>query len=141
MIQTEFRIGNYVRDKLTGEWMRICDLSDSGDFAASVINRDKVPLPAGWQMEPIPLSPALLERCGFVNDLSEDSPNFRLTAKWVNTWKWSIDERIFTSDFVVYANFELGEVRHRDTVVKSLHALQNLFYALTNTDLTIDLNG
>lgn len=60
----DFRIGNYVMDNVSGEWMIIEDLTVK-DIGAALIDRSKYPLPDGWKMTCIPISTKVLEMLGF----------------------------------------------------------------------------
>lgn len=72
-------------------------------------------------IEPIPLTPEILEKCGFVHTVGNnyETINFRV-------WLESTGTYIF---------FE-RKIRLR---LDYLHQLQNLYYALTNTELKINL--
>lgn len=70
---------------------------------------------------PIPLSPELLEKCGFENTIGNS---------------YEIDKvRIWFDDSGVYFFFD----RSIRIIISSLHQLQNLYFALTNEELKITL--
>ena len=76
--------------------------------------------PLTWDISdcaPIPLTPEILEKCGFVSH--------------------AINYYHLGEFYISYANIGLFEYRHRDTYVifKHLHQLQNLYYALTGEEL------
>lgn len=78
-----------------------------------------------YNIEPIPLTPELLQKAGF---------------KWVSSiyrWKHDCGYEIIRHDF----GFEngLGNGSFRQPSLKHLHQLQNLYFALTGEELTIDL--
>jgi len=79
----------------------------------------------------IPLTPEILEKCGFVlnGDYYKRQPEFenieyRLIEFPSGTW-------IVSKGFINY--------NHEITAIKYLHQLQNLYFALTNTELIINL--
>ena len=59
----DLRIGNYVMDRVSGEWMVTTKTGKS--IGATVINRDKDPLPDGWEMVGIELTPEIWKKLGF----------------------------------------------------------------------------
>ena len=88
------------------------------------------------QIEPIPLTPEILEKCGF--ELKNDTRNS-------NGWYLNVDNRrICWSDSdkeIVSLYFKEGQnYGYNDTLFdfkcKSLHQLQNLYFALTGEELT-----
>jgi len=116
----DLRIGNYVMDKVSGEWMVVDEIGEN--VGAVLINRDKYPLPTGWQMSGIPLMPDILIKANFRK--VGDYPVFRL-----KTLQLSMNpEGIFI--FFTGSN---------NIKIKSLHQLQNLYFALYEEELVINL--
>jgi hypothetical protein len=114
----ELRIGNIVKDELTGEFMKISDLSEN-KINAEVIDRSKFPLPLGWKMTPIKLTEEILLKCGFKKKnttwFSKDNfaINIMFDVEWCGNW---IGIRI---------NY--------------LHQLQNIYWCLVGEELEINL--
>lgn len=129
---TELRLGNYVQDTVSGEWMIVDELGKS--VGATLINRDKYPLPDGWQMGYIPLTPEVMKKCGFKKG----------RGKHNDQWELNVD---------IYLNFRLHEEDYSLEIfdkeensitpycehLKNLHTLQNLYFALTGEELEINL--
>lgn len=138
----ELRIGNYAQDALTKTVLRLDGFHQQSPIF-EVIDRSKYPLPNGWQAEPIPLTPEVLERCGFEKSLSEDieeriiygiqcGNNTSLyydphqdhmrnhhEVEWYLSYEWNNNH--FKNDFWAKPKY--------------LHQLQNLYYALTAQEL------
>lgn len=96
----ELMIGNYVMDRVSGEWMIVEELGEN--ITASLINRDKYPLPDGWQMAYIPLTPEVLEKVGFEkkglgghnNDIFEFKSIMIADASMVSNFAYCFQYRI-----------------------------------------------
>jgi hypothetical protein len=85
-------------------------------------------------LRPIPLTPELLERCGFENyEVLEDEP---------------IDLKLYLPSALLYANLSWiredqsvmlidGDASRVGRPIKYLHQLQNLYFALTGEELQI----
>ena len=117
----DFRKGNYVMDKISGEWMVIEQIGES--IIAATINRDKYPLPNGWQMAPIRLATNILEKCGF--------ELFPWGYVKISSKGFGIRLNIITFYYDVPGN---GQVK-----IKYLHELQNLYFAITREEIEINL--
>lgn len=121
----ELRIGNLFQDEdntlcyFAGAWKRADGwvIRDSG-------NNTYKPM----QAYPIPLSPELLEACGFrfVDMMFENAP----MQYWRNDWL------ILHGDEVYIWNDKETQLTIK---IKFLHQLQNLCLALTGTELSINL--
>ena len=89
--------------------------------------------PKNWEVspyyEPIPLTPEILEKCGF--ERRNDSYGDRCHNYWLNDYVISY----FAKDT---DHFKAGTVIYRDTELKSLHHLQNLYFDLTCEELLRD---
>lgn len=130
MKANELRIGNYVKDSVSGEVMVVNELGEN--VGAVLLNRDKYPLPDGWQMAYIPLTPEILEKAGFIqiSDYDPEGPTHRM-----NSSIGVIDVCYGYSMVDIVQN--IGRIRHNK--IKYLHQLQNLYFALTGEELTINL--
>ena len=125
MIQpSHLRIGNYVMDSASGEWMTVDEIGES--VGAVLLNRDKYPLPKGWQMEYIPLTPDILEICGFEKD-----EIFFVAKEFFKIMATSEEPYCFEFEY----NSE--DVYPKKAELKYLHELQNLAFALTGKELKI----
>lgn len=139
----ELRKGNYVQDVVSGEWMIIDEIGEN--IGAVIINRDKYPLPEGWQMGPIPLTPEILEKAGFYQ-----LPHFTVN----NGWHLDIGrDRVITVACVGTPNEmiflceedkpkvkNINVLRNFDYDGKTyLHQLQNIVHSITSKELKIEL--
>jgi len=131
MNPTHLRIGNIVRDKISGDLLRITELNET-TVGATVINRDKYPLPDGWEMEPIPLTPEILVKYGFKKFNLSSGHYFQLDFN--NKEAFLFDERL-SYGIMGIANFEWSACDH----IHHLHQLQNLYFALTGEELNYTL--
>lgn len=97
----------------------------------------------GFVVYPVPLSPDLLEKCGFVKngfgDYNMDISLFEKEYKILS----------FSNDYLYLIQGELDNHRSKDDLCVLwnkdkmkcfyLHQLQNLVYALTQTELNVEL--
>lgn len=105
---SEFRLGNYVMDAISGEWMVVDELGEN--IGAVLINRDKYPLPGGWQMAPIPLTADTIQKMGF---------------KKCSCGGYKVNKFHLDKDFMYNNKVKLH----------NLHQLQNLYHLLTGEEL------
>ena len=106
----ELRIGNWVQKD--GQYHHIefgIDIDDYTDMA----------------YEPVPLTPEILEKCGFEWDAI------------IHRWKHTCGYRII-QDNLGFKN-GLGDGSFKQPRLEFLHQLQNLYFALTGEELPIDL--
>lgn len=106
---TELRIGNCVKDH-TGA-IRFISHRKLSDIASN---------PDNHGYEPIPLTSEILEACGFRKDT---------WGLWIQEG-WALDE--------VNGEFQYP-LKNSYVGLKYLHQLQNLYYALTGSELTVNL--
>ena len=119
MIQ-KFRIGNYINDYEVNEgYFKIEEIKDNGQGNLAVYYRKGSCM--SINPEPIPLTEELLLNCGF----RKNDNQFKRLGFSVFLYK--------DADF--YESYELPMFIH----LQFLHQLQNLYYALTNEELTINL--
>lgn len=106
----ELRIGNWV-ESFSKQYRKI-DHLDIRDVAE-------------WRLiepyRPIPLTPEILEKCGFK---WHGGDHYELSDCWIEDYKGGY--RIVRPDFC-------------KTIFKNLHQLQNLYFTLTGNELTINL--
>lgn len=104
MIQaTELRIGNWVEEDGYKKQFSMYDFPLSTD-----------------SINPIPLTPEILEKCGFVNDNG-----------WYAIHLWNRNELAKCMD---YDGVSINN-SYFDYAITSLHQLQNLYYSLTGKEL------
>lgn len=143
----ELRIGNYVQDveeieKMLPVYGIESNYIRCGDSAYSYPY-----LPE--HLKGIPLTPKLLEKCGFENTGMYENEK-RVSDCWAMPYKRQIEDESRQRIFIV--PYPLTEIKYAFSVenaendfriaiaaIQYLHQLQNLYYALTNTDLTINL--
>ena len=128
----ELRLGNWVFN--VGDFVKITSVDERG------INREDdstafgqyrsyyctLPGPIG-----IPLTPEILEKCGFVN-------------KFDNYYDLTLppEKNRFALFYHEKGCFYTSDALHRShKMISSLHDLQNLYFALTGEELQIDLNA
>lgn len=135
MIQAnELRIGNAVQDD-TGRIGIITEVSKNSvrlKMEFSILKIDTHHDEQGVDVTPIPLTPEILEKAGFVKeDEFYYHPNtmiFELTQKFpsLGYW-WAVRRTSLPAAIVIKERFLY------------LHQLQNLYFALTQTELNINL--
>ncbi len=79
-------------------------------------------------LSPIQLTPEILEKCGFDYDASYEVPKVQKG----NFILWDGFDGSFSANF--------GGLTRLDVYVKYLHQLQNLYFALTETELEVDIS-
>lgn len=135
MKKYELRIGNLLRDKISKTELKIIELTEY-NIVTYVIDRSMFPLKNGWKIEPIPLTEEWLFKFGF-----------EVYAESVIMKAFKIGFNEITQDYL----FDLCWIKDLDGKdkhpfykngrfeIKYVHQLQNLFFALTNEELTIKL--
>lgn len=124
MIQaTELRIGNWVK---VGDIESTVCLIDHNKFIQlqgnAVVNRPE-------QIEPIPLTPEILEKFGFEESYKSSythSFDFKQNTCFGAGWN------------LVNNHFHIRYKGEQFTNIKYLHQLQNLYFALTSEELIIN---
>jgi len=120
----ELRIGNYFIDG-DGEYGTVHQLYFVESPSHKYVN--------GWDydsIEPIPITPEILEKSGLIKDL--DSFYKEITE---DGWRIEIEE---TDKWDVYIRNESGEATILCSI-DSLHEFQNVFFAITKEELEITL--
>jgi len=128
----ELCIGNLFVDATTGALLRVAFITEA-DVDYYIINQSKVPLPIDWRAEPIPLTPQILEKCGFEKD--------KVTGDY---WDMVDEYGCSKLNFVIFhyedGTFSIGSSLGEYSIGKRfmyLHQLQNLYFALTGEELTL----
>jgi hypothetical protein len=120
----ELRIGNWVEYKSFGDF----DYQTVESISKEGINLSWFPECIVWiepdELHPIPLTPEILEKCGF-REYGPFSPWLTL-----GSFSWSDPAGI---------SYEIDEESAMLDHIKYLHQLQNLYYAVTGEELTITL--
>lgn len=124
MKANELRIGNWLLGA-NGKYLQV------DPYGISVIADESV------DCKPIPLTPEILEKCGFV--------------KWSNTFLFiEMEKNTWVNQYLLirFKNSEINQViahNRRPNMgtlvnsISSLHQLQNIYFALTGTELEIKL--
>lgn len=132
--EKDFRIGNLLKDSLTGALLSVSDLNKEGSVIGfQVDDLWKFPLPDGWQAEPIPLSNEILQDWGF--EYKDYVNQDRDDIEWLEHPKmegYSYRDGVF-SIWMMRGRVELKNIKY-------LHQLQNLFHALVGEELNVQLN-
>jgi len=122
MNKEQFRYGNLCQDQ-NGNLLKVCKIDDN-DVVFTVVDRSKFPLPDGWQAEGIPITEDWLQNFGFVKLGSLD---FFYIHNDVMNLKISEDLKMIAWYNMAIHNVDIGFI----------HQLQNLFFALTGSELQI----
>ena len=134
MIKSEdFRRGNYVNDH-KGIPYKIKTISETLGFYRKWVNGCFIE-----NIYPIPLTEEILLECEFSYGVD----------KWFNTFYYTDNKEyteLFAISFNLFSNrLSIYEIDMEDTCiftrkkVQYLHQLQNLYYALTNEELNVEL--
>lgn len=81
------------------------------------------------KVDPIPLTPEMLDKMGFKSDFTYTG---RITPKFIMIDNWYIE--IFFED----GNY-LAEINGARVIINSVHQLQNMVFALTGKEITFEL--
>jgi hypothetical protein len=153
MIQAqELRLGNYILylDELyvvdgfkyepnapESKWRIMFRTINADNNARQVLTSGKM---ENW-INPIPLTPGLLEKCGFEKMLESADPDYG-PIEW--TKAYAVTYQILPEYFTLWPNeggsngdFLLDN--YSSAPLRYLHQLQNLFYALMGTELEVKL--
>jgi hypothetical protein len=124
----ELRIGNYVQDEhfRVGIVKSVSDRSVRVKMEHSTLKRDSNVDFDGLDIEPITLTPEILEKCGF------EKINKGLFKPVFGNYS-----HIFKTDFYPLS-LEIEGNRIPLKNIKYLHQLQNLYYTLTGEELNIE---
>ena len=121
----ELRIGNYILND--GCVCTIDQLNGKGFTYCGLITKQGNQITAHYDLiKPIPLTEELLLKCGWVRSFIEGL--FRIE---------SVEIEIIKGKF--YPSISVGEY-HIGKELKSLHQLQNLYFALTGEELEIKIS-
>lgn len=123
----ELRLGNLVVwpgvDKTEIKYMRV------GKLSGNEVD--------GWdcdKIEPIPLTPEILEKAGFTTD--ENKVEFNIGLPLGNGSDLFIEDE---GDPYMSCGIKSVDIFHYFRDIRYVHQLQNLFFSLTGTELTINL--
>lgn len=156
----DLRIGNLVLSNnplYRKDWLgKILSILEIKDESVSVVAIDELPYAfTGGQflkyIDPIPLTEEILLKCGFKKQGLKILDFYNKSISWNETFK-EISLSIQQGNQYVYLreqNDELPNDRMADNIIcifngdihgkLYLHQLQNLYFALTNTELEINL--
>lgn len=129
----ELRIGNWVKGPL-GEVMQVDILGHLEEPDYVHARNENTCGQNGF--EPIPLTPEILEKCGFSNNGEYD---YFMKDEYDDD-----NKKIILHDMTdVDEAFEVYIYKHKHflTTIKYLHKLQNLYFALTATELEVKINA
>lgn len=136
MKPTELRLGNLLRDKLTGAILKVTEIRENG-FDTSVIDRGLFPLPNGWEAKPILLNYDWLIKLRFKPFRDEKWIIAQLKGVYIQ--KYSYDDikkrpcKIRKFQIAVACD----DYSSNGFTFQYVHELQNLYYALTKKELVI----
>jgi len=132
----ELRIGNIVQSAVKSDMVTSLLHGGYGYFEVSLLMiKDCEFYGDKWAFAPIPITPNILDSCGFVKD------GFRSYNLSINQFSEGIKLLCFSGDYLY-----LKEGRDIVTIWNKrvmgdfyLHQLQNLVYLLTQKELNVDL--
>lgn len=129
---SELRIGNIARvANLTGRVTGLDMDSGANDITMSFSPGYEYPPEA---VDPIPLTPEIMEKCGFARDEENDCNGY--SSYRPETAHYGV--RLFINDKRHVCAHYLGTAISTNHP-QYLHQLQNLFFALTGEELTVNL--
>lgn len=126
IVVNELRVGNWIKSIGFGN-VKVYSILNNGLLCEHPIQF----IPITFNIaDPIPLTPEILEKCGFdikINPIDGERTLYRKESISFYALKGKIQ-------------FERTEViGNKITHIESLHQLQNLYFALTGEELTINL--
>lgn len=121
----ELRIGNLLRDKFSKTELKVIELTEE-NIITYVIDRSMFPLKDGWGIEPIPLTEEWLLKFGF--EAQEESFHLK---------DFSIELIGDDGRWCAYIYDEYHAIECPLSLIKHVHQLQNLYFALTGEELTL----
>ncbi len=145
----ELRIGNYVLE--AGEWSRIYSLDDGGEsyFRINDVMVNKISgrslIGNEPRFSPIPLSPEILEACGFEAEEARFINSFETENPFVIDCNGTTFECNKVAEIYGGMPNEFWKIRFGDNTIyllyeiKYIHQVQNLLYSLTGRELEIKM--
>lgn len=134
MIQVnELRTGNLVSH--TGkiqriEWVHIAD----ADYPHGAISTNIMDERGAEEFEPIPLTPEILEACGFRRKVNKYSNEFFYQKEGL--WLCLVEDGNRVVPCTLYDGIQFFQSAN---FIESVHGLQNLYFTLTGTELEVKL--
>ena len=136
---TEFRVGNLFRFISTDSIEQVADIRTAG-IKTPTINNVLID-----DIEPIPLNEDWLVRFGFENEIIKPSTKHgSYFSKHYTDCKYSFSFAEFRNDWGFYHSYtDAGNEEDNNRFdfvscgIKYVHQLQNLYFALTGTELTL----
>ncbi len=129
----ELRIGNWVFDKEAKKYTTITCIEES-----RVSTKDGVlPYTPYEEIQPIPLTPEILEKAGFVLDKTNGTYWLNLAHNYLELLPASGHWYPTYAECPEFSH--LTEQRVSLNLIDYLHQLQNLYFAITGEELTINL--
>lgn len=133
---SDLRIGNLINYSEDGSLCSVLAIDGLG-LSVNVIKTQEITWVELDQFEPIPLTPEILEKCGFSNfqkfnsDFDENGLYILHNEVIIHSYK----------DGKFYYGFLANDDDNLSfgIEIKSVHQLQNLYYALTQTELIVNL--
>lgn len=123
---SELRIGNWIKDEETGKYYQVEQLRLRVGSELWVVYSIEKNTVYSKQVQPIPLTPEILEKCRFKN-IGD--------VYWISisNLKCELQFEIYATDYVNvlrgnFCDLILDKIKH-------LHQLQNLYFCLTGEEL------
>jgi hypothetical protein len=137
MIAKELRIGNLLQDDKSKVILKVIEVKENGALFY-VTDRSKFPLLHEWKAEQIPLTEEWLIKFGFEFDGYNEftKGDLLFDNEYTDKGEWNVilkgvDIKPVESKNKYVCNY------YPKAEIKYVHQLQNLYFALTNEELTI----
>ena len=136
----ELRLGNYVKTTISrwrGQGFPILAIKQDA-VSFDKLNDGQYIWVMAENLKPIPLSPEILEKCGFKEYIEMGKGESGLwehlkSLKSGYTFAWNYDKRVM----IMHPG---NSISHwLDVKIEYLHQLQNLYFALTGEELEVNL--
>lgn len=129
------RLGNYVIG-FQNTIRKVSGILDDGQVYTSDIVNGEFTIESDNDLQGIPLSPDILLNAGFV---AIEDVCIQFTDPYYKSWRNGITLAMVDDKLRLWIECDDGYYNWYWTEVKYLHQLQNLYLALTGTDLSISL--
>jgi len=135
ILANELRLGNWVEEEVLGRVRIVAILSDTVAVVGKGMKMDRAIEDREFSLnlsniKPVPLTPEILEKCGFEKQEDGDGGYYRELLSGNGFLFVEGDKKGYTDVFI-----DLSEHLR----VRYVHQLQNLYFALTGEELTINL--
>lgn len=129
----ELRIGNWVQSPL-GDFMKV-EIIGHADMPDYVFAKSETGFGQN-KFNPIPLTPEILEACGFMDNKTREVGKSDDIIEWGHE---NAEIRKEAGEYEYILSFDEWGSRQDSVTVKYLHQLQNIYFAINGEELKINL--